>query len=564
MRRTARAGALATLLALAAPVALTGLAALAAGTLAPRAALAADPPAEPAPPLTPRLRDPFSIQNEVIRAEALLMVRQYEQAYELYQRLHQDLPDNPRITEGFTRVLVPLGKWEELEQVVTAERAMRNSPLLYAREMVTACRGLGHFEQALAEDLRGWIAAPGDVRLRTLADTLMLENGYSGAALEIAQNLSRRAPGNAELRLFVIDALGRAGKGEEARREALAFDRETAGGGRTLLRLAREAAVSEAQGGIDRAEDAVRAAELVMREFPGTPQTLEARLIRGSLLRDSQRWDEGRADLEALARDRAAGGAAVTAAVLLAEADMRRDPEAARARARELATLHPEAQDAAMWVEGQSYLYQRRFSEAAGMFNRVALTQRDPEARRRTLWSRAECYFYAGQWDSATEAYKEVAAANLRDPRAEDALARMLLIGDATAESDTALRAYAGAAFEASLAPARADTLYENIYRRFPRELAGLEALYQRAELRRRAGDATGALRLYLTFTDTSLASPRAPEALFYAASLCRLDIKDLRRALDLYSDVAARFPDSWLAPDSRKWVELLRRQVGS
>ncbi|HVP40030.1 MAG TPA: tetratricopeptide repeat protein [Candidatus Saccharimonadales bacterium] len=495
--------------------------------------------------------------NEIFRAEALLMVRQYPSAYLLFHQLHQKYPEDSRVTEGLVRVLEPLDHWVELEQVITEERARRKSVMIFGREMVAACRGQGHYEQALEEDLQAWVTTPGEVRLRALADTLLLENNYSPRALDVLKRMTRMAPRHAPLRQLLVESLARAGRGEEACREALAYDRETAGAGRTLLGLARAAAN-------DHPAETVRAAEMLIHEFPNTPQALEARVLRAGALRGTPRWEEARRDLEELARDRSAGAAAVSAAVLLAEAELARDPEAARGRARQLAAEHPEAREQALWVEGESYQRQRRFQEAATTFAQAAASLRDPEAVKRALWSRAESFFYEGAWDSATAAYKTVAAAFLRDARADGALARMLLIADATEESDSALRAYAKASFEASLAPARADSLFEAIQERFPKALASFEALYQRAEIRRHGGDLTGALRLYLVFADTTLRSPRAQDALFLAAEICRTELKDARRALDLYSDVATRFPDSWLAPDARKWVEVLRREVGS
>ncbi|MBI5836422.1 MAG: tetratricopeptide repeat protein [Candidatus Eisenbacteria bacterium] len=496
-------------------------------------------------------------QNDILRAESLLMVRQYEQAYPLFQQLHRDLPEDGRVTEGFVRTLMPMRRWAELEGLIIEERERRSSAVLYGRELALACRALGRPEVALEEVLVTWVASPGDAQLRMIADTLLMEANYSGGALAVVRNVARKAPRHAELRMLLMDALMLSGQGGEACREALAFDRETNGAGRTLLEIARRAATA-------RPEESLRAAETAIREFPNTPTSREARVVRAGVLRDTPRWSEARKDLEALAAEPAAGAAGVSAQALLAEADLARDPEAARARARALAERHPEAAEAAAWIEGGSYYHQRRFAEACAAYWRVAVTTRDLEARKRALWSRAESFFFATEWDSATAAYRMVAGLFLRDPRADEALARMLLIADATEEGDSALRAFAGAAYEATLNPAAAESLFAGIHARHPREVAGLEALYQRAELRRRKGDLPGALTFYAVFTDTALKSPRAQEALFTAAEICRVNTRDSRRALSLYSDVAARFPDSWLAPDARKWVEKLCRELGS
>lgn len=495
-------------------------------------------------------------QGDIFQAEALLISRQYQGAYDHYRLLYAEFPTTERVVDGYARTLAPIHKWDELRPLVLKERERRHAALLYGRELAAALRAQGFPEEALEENLLWWIARPEDRSAAAVSDTILLETNYSDAALATVKRITRQAPKFAELRRLYIRVLAVSGRGPAARDEAAQLDRENRTQGRNLMDLALGLAE-------DRPADAVQAAEALVKEFPGSPLASDARLARGRWLRGTSRWNEAKADLQTLARQFPNQTVGVQALLLLAEGDIPADPAAARTNAQKIAQQFPEAAGASNRVVALSYQHEGRYGDAARAFMQEARGQTDPSARRTALWNTAENYFYATEWDSAGKAYKTVALKYVTDPRGHEALERMLFLADAEEDGD-ALKLYAAAAAMTLRDPARADTALQAVHARYPKKVSGMEALFQLAALRQKKGDMAEALRLYGEVADSALQAPRAPEALYQSAEIQRMRLAQPRRAMELYSEVVTRFPDSWRAPDARKWMEKLRREVGS
>ena len=495
-------------------------------------------------------------QGDIFQAEAMLISRQYQGAYDHYRLLYAEFPTTDRIVDGYVRTLAPMHKWDELRPLVLQERERRHAALLYGRELAAALRAQGFPEQALEENLLWWIGRPDDRAAAAVSDTILLETNYSEAAMATVKRVSRQAPKFFDLRRLYIRVLAVSGRGAAAREEAAQLDRENRAQGRNLMELAN--GLSE-----EHPMDAVLAAEALVKEFPSSPLADEARLARGRWLRGTSRWSEAKSELQELARRHPTEGVGVKAMLLLAEGDIPADPAAARTNAQNIAQRFPEALGASNRVVGLSYQYEGRFGDAARAFMLEARGQADPAARRYALWNTAESYFFATEWDSAGKVYKMVALKYVNDPLGHEALERMLLLADAEEDGD-ALKSYAAASALALRDPARADTALQAVHTRFPNKISGMEALFQVAALRQKKGDVAEALRLYGQVADSAAQAPRAPEALYQSAEIQRTRLAQPRRAMELYSEVVTRFPDSWRAPDARKWMEKLRREVGS
>ncbi len=493
---------------------------------------------------------------DIFRAEGLLVQRQYEASYEAFRQLHAEFPQWLRVTEGYVRMLRVTQKWPELRDLVESERAARSQAWLFAPDYVAALRGTRQYAPAVREQaavMLGRTAPPGS---EDLLDTLMLESNYSGASLDELRSFAQKAPQAEALQRMLVRALARGGRHEEARELAARLDRGHVPAGQMLQALAQVQAEEAPR-------EAVVTCDRLAREFAGRPEAARARLFKAEVLRKHGSAVEARAELEVLARESSSGSIAIEASLLLAEEDLARDPAAARARAERAAQGHPDVQAAALRLIARSYSAEKKFAEAARTYEAEAAA-RPPETRLRPMWDRAECFFHAALFDSAEDAYRGAVALDFRDPRANEGLARILLLQGAQDESPEALQAYALASWRAGQEPSMADTALADVEHRFPRTLVGWEAHFQRAELARGSGNVDRALGLYLAFQDTSVQSPRAAEALFLAAELYRVEKKDAAMALKQYSEMVTRFPDAWPAPDARKWVERLKKASGS
>jgi TolA-binding protein len=292
---------------------------------------------------------------------------------------------------------------------------------------------------------------------------------------------------------------------------------------------------------------------------------VQARLARGRWAQGTPRWEEAAKDLRSMASERAGTSMGVQAEMILAEGAIAADPAAARAKALELATRFPEAAGSSRRVIALSYLHEKNYPAAARTFgDEVRFEDKDPVAKKSAMWNRAECYFFGNVMDSANIGYKAVALQYLNDRLGHEALERMLLLADAADDGEEALKDFAAAASPAGREGARADSALQKVYSKYPRKVAGLEALFQSAEIHRKRGDVAEALRMYTILADTSLGASRAQDALFQAAEIQRTRLSQPRRALDLYSELVTRYPDSWLAPEARRWVDALKKEVGS
>jgi tetratricopeptide (TPR) repeat protein len=185
-----------------------------------------------------------------------------------------------------------------------------------------------------------------------------------------------------------------------------------------------------------------------------------------------------------------------------------------------------------------------------------SLSQRWPPAR----FAFAEAQFFAAHFDSALAAYQRIAA----DPEAPDAgaaLERTYLLEEQPGARE--LHGIATLAWQRWRGDtASATRVADSLFRATPvhSHYAATIAL-QLAELRAGAGNWAGAL-VPLAMVNDSLSNDRLAPVARQRTGEAYLQLQQPKQALAAFEECLARFPRAWNAPEVRRRVEKLRREM--
>ena len=475
-----------------------------------------------------------------------------ERALDTLAVLNRSAPHHPLVVAEMARAHAMRGDWQLVADLLRAERGVQRDSLLGSNEYVIAYERLGRARDASVAALETWVAAPqlGDwamqaLRRAALNDPKVPREALRAAVLanprrsDLARGLAHlyARAGDAAEAVHVLEAADSREQRPALRQLFAEVSLSTGGARDSLAAIAALASLASDT----RFDEAIRLASARRAwGFAGAAQAparaaLAALLEQG--LRDlpAARWPQ---DLAlALARELRTSAHASAARRLLDAmgADAARNPEL--------------VQEAAL-----GRLREGPPERALGMLD--SLSRRWPPAR----FAFAEAQFFATRFDSALAAYQRIAA----DPEAADASAALerayLLEEQPGAPELRGIAALAWQRWRGEVAAARA--IADSLYRVTPvhSHYAAHIAL-QLAELRANAGDWAGSLAP-LAMVNDSLPEDRLASVARQRTGEAYLRLQQPKAALAAFEECLARFPRAWNAPEVRRQVEKLRREM--
>jgi hypothetical protein len=498
------------------------------------------PPLEPAQAL--QLRHATDLRNSGLP----------ERALDTLAVLQRAVPHHPYVIAEMARDYAMREAWQPLADLLRSERGVQRDSLLSSNEYVIAYERLGRPRDASVAAIETWIAAPsmGDWAMQALRRAALADPRVPREALRAAVLAN---PRRTDLARGLAHLYARAGEPAEAvhvlesadsreQRPALRqlFAEVCMSTGATRDSIAAIAALASLAGDT-RFEEPTRIASARRAwGFAGSSDAAPRAALALSLEQALRDLPPGRfpPDLAlALARELRTSGHTAEARHLLDGMGV-------------AATRSPELlQEAAL-----GRLREGPPERALGVLD--SLSQRWPPAR----FAFAEAQFFAAHFDSALAAYQRIAA----DPEAPDAgaaLERTYLLEEQPGAHE--LRGIATLAWQRWRGDtASAARVADSLFRVTPvhSHYAATIAL-QLAELRADAGDWKAAL-IPLAMVNDSLPDDRLAPVARQRTGEAYLQLQQPKQALAAFEECLARFPRAWNAPEVRRRVERLRREM--
>jgi TolA-binding protein len=322
-------------------------------------------------------------------------------------------------------------------------------------------------------------------------------------------------------------------------------------------------------------ESAIAAYDYVVREYRQGPyyQLSRQRLLqaREAQVRDTYPVDQ--AKVRALATEYESllaelGRTPDTAPVIRSLADLYAFSLDDRAKAMSLlqtVVAMPRASadvvDEAKTTLGDLYLLKGEPWEATLLYSQVEKAHPEAPLGYEAKLRNARLSYFAGDFKLAQSHLDILKEATTREI-ANDAMQLSLLIQENTAEDTlgTGLKAYAAVeqlVFQNKLVEAKAGL--DNLLRSYPGHALTDDALYLKAQLQRRTGDAVGATATLKLLTDNPKYDVLSDDALFLLARIQEEDVKDKVQAQTLYQQLLTKYPGSIYVAEARKRFRRLR-----
>ena len=351
--------------------------------------------------------------------------------------------------------------------------------------------------------------------------------------------------------------------------QARALDRRSSTKGSRVLQLGSIAERNKDY------ESAIAAYDYVVREYRQGPyyQIARQRLLqaREAQVRDTYPVDQ--AKVRALATEYESllaelGRTPDTAPVIRSLADLYAfsldDKVKAMSLLQEVVAMprvSAEVVDEAKTTLGDLYLLKGEPWEATLLYSQVEKSHPEAPLGYEAKLRNARLSYFAGDFKLAQSHLDILKEATTREI-ANDAMQLSLLIQENTAEDTlgTGLKAYAAVeqlVFQNKLAEAKAGL--DNLLRSYPGHALTDDALYLKAQLQRRTGDAAGATATLKLLTDNPKYDVLSDDALFLLARIQEEDVKDKAQAQALYQQLLTKYPGSIHVAEARKRFRRLR-----
>jgi outer membrane protein assembly factor BamD (BamD/ComL family) len=220
-----------------------------------------------------------------------------------------------------------------------------------------------------------------------------------------------------------------------------------------------------------------------------------------------------------------------------------------------------EVVDEAKTTLGDLYLLKGEPWEATLLYSQVEKAHPEAPLGYEAKLRNARLSYFAGDFKLAQSHLDILKEATTREI-ANDAMQLSLLIQENTAEDTlgTGLKAYAAVeqlVFQNKLAEAKSGL--DNLLRNYPGHALTDDALYLKAQLQRRTGDAAGATTTLKLLTDNPKYDVLSDDALFLLARIQEEDSKDKAQAQVLYQQLLTKYPGSIYVAEARKRFRRLR-----
>jgi tetratricopeptide (TPR) repeat protein len=501
-------------------------------------------------------------RNNIQTARRFMSRGQPEPAAKIYQQVLRDHPDDPTATGGYAEALIAMKKLDDADAFLTEAlgRIDKKVDLYRVRSELRVAQK--RYDDAFGDVLR---VMELDQARATWAVRRARDLLGSGLEVKKAEKLAaeerKSHPEMTTLTIMQGVVMNLGGKPDEALALVTKVDDEGKMRGQAVSNYADQLFA------LGEEEDAVAALQSAAARVDQPPIRSKI-LYRVAEIQESEgRYRDALANLDRIVQERQGTSAAGKALLMAADIYQKHlnDPEGAL-------SVYTKIKDDPMLGHrkpemllqmGECYVRLGRFGKASAAYAEVAPISVDPEEVEKAAFEQAEVQFYRGDFDSAMVLYQDMAQAHPRSLLADDAAGRYIMLnkyqalGGGAAVQALGKMDWARAAGDTAVVDSVADLLIGTYS---GGELAA-EACLAKAEV---APTPEAALGYLDKLVDEHKDDRRAPVALMRAGDLLRNKLNRPGEALVRYESILTDYPESLEAPEARRLVEKLRRDIKS
>lgn len=101
---------------------------------------------------------------------------------------------------------------------------------------------------------------------------------------------------------------------------------------------------------------------------------------------------------------------------------------------------------------------------------------------------------------------------------------------------------------------------YEQLVKEYPKELLAPQSLIQAGKCYERINDYFNAVSMYLRLDNEYATYKGTPEQVFQAGVLCEKELNDINRAIEIYNQIIAKYPNDEFAEDAQSRIKKLSK----
>lgn len=512
--------------------------------------------------LAARAQDP--IEGGLNEARGLFRLGRMDEAAAKLRLLFREHPDDARVYRALGAILEASQKKDEAMAVYREAASSPRDPGPALVEMERLYRESESWQKALEVCLE-YRARMGEQGADWVADeieSLIRSDRVGETAMQTLEAAVERNEKDSRLRELWISGLLHQGKTEKALEEAAVLDKNQKANGSLLFRYARLAEEKR------RYAAALAGYDKVLERNPPGALKPEVLYRRAQVLRRLGRLDECLSALQASAE---AGGplaeqARRDQASILAD-ELHRPEDALAVYEKSLAEAEKGrggagAADQIRLAMAECHLRLGRPAEASRLFEELAEKAADADVRAQAQFEVGEMCFYQGKLKEADEAFYKLVDTYPQVSWVNDALARILLLGENSDEGGVPVTALAQSEYQRRLGQIEKGLkMVDDALGQYPESRAADDLLLQRSKLLIALGRVEEARAAADTLSSRFPESPQAPRAyLALAAGLSGTPAGDTE-AQAVYLDILMRYPDSLEAQEARASLQRLKER---
>lgn len=517
--------------------------------------------ADPAGAQSPK-RSPLDLA--IREAEAELRQGNVEAGLTLFDQLYESNKGNAKVAQLYGRHLLEQDRTPRAIEVFQQSIGETDGSSILVQELERIYRQLDRNQEALDLCLDYLEKHPDDSRwVSGELESLVRMPELADAGLARLSKIQRSHPDDDGLADLYLESLFFAGQTVPAMEFAGKLDQERKAGGGTLYQLAL---LAERKGSPD---DALLAIDQALLARPAPPLHTEMLYDRARILRKLGRPDETlvaydavvSADPESELANRALYD---KAQMLQHELNRFSDAHAVYQALLDRVTPVRTAEDITTANEVQLEmancdLQLGRLEEAGQLFGQMAEQATDPAVRVEAVYQVAEMLFYQGKMQEAETKYYELVDAYPTASWVNDALDRILQIGENPDEGGVPLAALAQAEFQRRLGNLnKAITLIDDAVASFPNSTAQDDLLLRKASYQLDLGEAATAKATADTLASRFPDSRLAPKCFLEIAEHHLASPDGETAAKAICTEILLRWPNSIEAPVARGTIDRL------
>lgn len=511
-------------------------------------------------------KDP--VEAGLAEVRGMLRLNQIEPAMVKLRALQEAHPENARVLLFLGSRLAELGKLDEAMQLYLTNLPKVPEPGPVYVDLERLYRQAGDWDRALEVCLE-YQTKLGDRGhwVENEIESLIRADKLGRAAIEKLEPAVRARPEDTNLQRVWVLALFSSGQTTRALQEAQASDRTREGRGDAVWRYAQMALEKGAS------QEAVQAIDLVLASNPPAQRRDEAMYLKAQSLRKLQQLDASLQAYDALLAASPGGkfarSARIEKAQILAN-ELHRSEDAMAAYQDILQNLNRDRKEDARLAESlrlemaDAEIRREHPEQAAAIYTELAdsLAPSAPEVQARALYELGEIQFYQGKLKESETTFYRLIDRHPKERWVNDALERILQIGENKDAGGAPLQALAQASYLRRLGQReKAASVVSMALEAHGDSRAADDLWLLRVRLLLDLGRATDAAAAADTLASTHPESPLSPRALLAVASVYAGDPRTEAAAQPLFERIMLEFPTSIEAPAARAALKEIKAE---